>query len=139
MTEGNGVSGHRVTGEVREDFAFDRTEVRANALGELQGRDVVVERSAIRTLEASDATVSQSAIGVLSVERGTVRKSGVGIVVGKGVACDEVRTGILAAPVVRGEVHTWLDLRTAVAIGLGMALGRAMLGAIGYLVRRLLR
>ena len=76
MTEGNGVSGHRVTGEVREDFAFDRTEVRANALGELQGRDVVVERSAIRTLEASDATVSQSAIGVLSVERGTVRQSG---------------------------------------------------------------
>jgi hypothetical protein len=76
---------------------------------------------------------------MVSVERGTVRESGVGVVVAKGVALDEVRTGILAAPVVRGEVHTWLDLRTAVAIGVGMALGRAMLGIIAHLARRLVR
>jgi hypothetical protein len=139
VNESNGVATHRIAGERREDSDATFTEVRSSAVGEVNAVEATIERSAVRTVRASDANVTQSAVGVVSVERGTVRQSGVGIVVAKGVACDEVRTGILAAPVVRGEVHTWLDLRTAVAIGLGMALGKAMLGVIGHLARRLVR
>jgi len=52
------------------------------------------------------------------------------------VAVDEVHTGILISPVVRGDVHTWLDMRSAVAIGFGMVLGKAVLAGVRALVRR---
>jgi hypothetical protein len=136
VIEANGVARDRPTGEATD---APRTEIRGSAVGDLVASEAAVERSAIRTLRASDANVSQSAVVMASFERGTVRQSTVGVVVAKGVACDEVHTAILAAPVVRGEVHTWLDLRTAVAIGLGIALGRALLGVIGHLGRRLAR
>ena len=55
------------------------------------------------------------------------------------VAVDEVRTGILFAPVVRGDVHTLLDMRSAVAIGVGMVLGKAALAAVRALARRATR
>ena len=139
MIESNGVATQRVATESRDETGATFAEVRGSCVGEVETVEATVERSAIRTLRANDATVSQSAVAVVSVERGTVRQSGVGVVIAKGVACDEVRTGILVAPVVRGEVHTWLDLRTAVAIGLGMALGQALLGVIGQVARRLVR
>ena len=42
----------------------------------------------------------------------------------------EVRVGVLVSPVVRGNVRTWLDFRSAVAVGVGIALGRALLAGI---------
>ena len=51
------------------------------------------------------------------------------------VALDGARVGVLAAPVVRGDVHAWIDLRAAFALGLGLALGGFALS----LARRLFR
>ncbi len=87
-----------------------------------------LERAAVQRFRANQATVSKSFVGVAGIGRATLQESTAGIVVARSLAADEVRAGILIAPVVRGEVHTWLDLRTAFAIGLGMALGRALLG-----------
>lgn len=95
-----------------------------------------LDRSAIRRIEADEVDIEKSAIGVASFERGTIRQSSAGIVAGRSVAMDEVRTGILIAPVVRGDVHTLLDMRSAVAIGFGMVLGRVFLAAIRAGVRR---
>jgi hypothetical protein len=100
-----------------------KTEREAVANGEVS----VLERAAVRRLHANDITVERSFISVARSERATLTSSAAGMVVARSVACDEVRVGILAAPVVRGEVHTLVDLRSAVAIGLGMALGRALL------------
>lgn len=106
---------------------------------ELSASQVVVERSAVRSLQADHASFDRSVVGSARVQYGTIRQSNSGIVVGRSLACDQVRAGILVSPVVRGEVHTWLDLRTAVAIGFGMALGQALIAMLRALGRRAFR
>lgn len=138
MIHENGATQH-ISGERRDFLEASEAEVDRSAIGELHATEANLHRTAVRSLSAQEVEVSQSAIASLSVERGTVKQSVAGVVVGRGIACDQVRTGILAAPVVRGEVHTWLDLRTAVAIGVGMALGRALLGVIALLGRKAFR
>lgn len=98
---------------------------------------VGLDRSAIRGVRASHVDVEKSAVGYARFGRGTIRQSVSGVVVGRSVACDEVRTGVLVSPVVRGEVHTLLDMRSAVAIGFGMVLGKAFLDGVRAVVRRL--
>ena len=97
---------------------------------------VGLDRSAIRRVAADYVETEKSAIGVASFERGTIRQSSAGVIIGKSVAVDQVRTGVLIAPVVRGDVHTLLDMRSAVAIGFGMVLGKVVLAAIRGAVRR---
>lgn len=112
------------------------SHVRGERLSGLDGSQVFVDRSAVRGLSAEQAHFERSAVGVASFEQGTLRQSTAGVVLSRSVACDEVRTVVLASPVVRGEVRTLIDLRTAVAIGFGMALGKAFLVAVRALVRR---
>lgn len=97
---------------------------------------LAIDRSAVRRLDADEIDVSKSFVGVATFENGTVRQSSAAVIAGRSVAVDEVRTGILMAPVVRGDVHTWLDMRSAVAIGFGMVLGKAVIAAVRALVRR---
>lgn len=97
---------------------------------------VLLERAAVRRLHAREFTVSRSFVGVVRAERATLAESNAAVVVARSLACDEVHAAILVSPVVRGEVHTWLDMRSAIAIGLGMALGQALLGAARGLGRR---
>lgn len=105
---------------------------------DLSASQVAVERSAVRSLHADHASIDRSFVGNARFDYGTVRQSSAAVVVGRSVACDEVHTAVLISPVVRGDVHTWLDLRTAVAIGFGMALGSAFLKLTKLLARRLL-
>lgn len=97
---------------------------------------LAIDRSAVRRLEADEIDVSKSFVGVAKFENGTIRQGSAGVIAGRSVAVDEVRTGILISPVVRGDVHTWLDMRSAVAIGFGMVLGKAVLAGVRALVRR---
>lgn len=97
---------------------------------------LAIDRSAVRRLEADEIDVSKSFVGVAKFENGTIRQGSAGVIAGRSVAVDEVHTGILIAPVVRGDVHTWLDMRSAVAIGFGMVLGKAVLAGVRALVRR---
>ena len=97
---------------------------------------LAIDRSAVRRLEADQIDVSKSFVGVAKFENGTIRQGSAGVIAGRSVAVDEVRTGILISPVVRGDVHTWLDIRSAVAIGFGMVLGKAALAGVRALVRR---
>lgn len=95
-----------------------------------------LDKSAIRRIQADEVEIDKSAVGVASFDRGTIRQSSAGVVIGRSIAMDEVRTGILISPVVRGDVHTLLDMRSAVAIGFGMVLGKVFLAAIRGVVRR---
>jgi hypothetical protein len=99
---------------------------------------LAIERSAIRRVNAEQVEIQRSAVGVASFERGTIRQSDAGIVVGRSIAVDQVRVGILASPVVRGDVHTLLDLRSAVAIGFGMVLGKVFVSLVRAAARKLL-
>ncbi len=111
-------------------------EAGQNRVEETTTTRLSLDKSAIRRIDADEVDIEKSAIGVASFERGTIRQSSAGIVAGRSVAMDEVRTGILIAPVVRGDVHTLLDMRSAVAIGFGMVLGKVFLAAIRAGVRR---
>lgn len=95
-----------------------------------------LDRSAVRRVEADEVDISKSFVGFARFENGTMRQGSAGVIAGKSIAVDEVRTGILIAPVVRGDVHTWLDMRSAVAIGFGMVMGKAVLAGVRALVRR---
>ena len=136
MAFGNGASGRTANDDGVEELNGSQFHIDRSAVRSVHADIADIERSAIQRLQATDATITSSAIGSATFTHGTVSQSAVGIVAGRSVACDEVRTVILASPVVRGEVHTWLDLRSAVAIGVGIALGRALLVGAGALGRR---
>lgn len=139
MAQPGNETGDDITGEARHAVEVTTADVERSAIGELHAGEANLRLSAVRSLYGRDTTLNQSAVGIARLQRSTFQQSTAGIVVANGIACDEVHTGILAAPVVRGQVHTWLDLRTAVAIGVGMALGRALLGLVALLARRAIR
>ena len=108
----------------------------ADQLEEVAANRFSVDKSAVRSLHATDIDSTHSAIGIARFESGTIRQGSAGVIIGRSVAVDEVRTGILIAPVVRGDVHTLLDMRSAVAIGFGMVLGKAFLAGVRALARK---
>lgn len=136
MAEGNGSSTSWISGDRLDRLTATTVNVDRTAIRSLEADQARLERSAVMRMRATQASFEGSSLAFGQFEQGTLSKSTVGVVVARSVACDEVRTTILAAPVVRGEVHTWLDLRTAVAIGFGMVLGKAFLSAIRSIGRR---
>jgi len=139
MAQINGAPTHDIAGVSRESIQVTTATIERSAIGTVASNEASLHLSAVRSLEAGRAELTQSAVGIARLQRSTLKQSAAGVVVANGIACDEVRTGVLAAPVVRGEVHTWLDLRTAVAIGVGIALGKAFLNLAAYLARRAVR
>ena len=116
-------------------------ETRAAGLGEAHVEEVTttrltLDKSAVRSVDADEVEISKSAVAFAKFDHGTIRQGSAGVVVGRSIAMDEVRTGVLISPVVRGDVHTLIDMRSAVAIGVGMVLGKAMLAGARALVRR---
>ncbi len=97
--------------------------VRRDYAQAVQADEVSIEQGAVGRLEADAVSMEQGAVAALRAERVTVRDSTVAALAARSAACDGTFVGVLAAPVVRGEVHTWLDLRTAFAVGLGLAVG----------------
>lgn len=137
MAYRDGSSNGHVEGERVERLEATQISVDRSAVRHLHTDEAQVERAAVQRLHSTNAEFTQAAIGKASFDRGTIRQSSAGIVVGRSVAMDEVRTGILIAPVVRGDVHTWLDMRSAVAIGFGIALGRLAIAAVRGVGRKL--
>ncbi len=111
------------------DYSAERLEA-------LAANRLTLDKSAVRSVSAAEIEITNSAVAVAKFENGTIRQGSVGIVIGRSVAMDEVKAGVLISPVVRGDVHTLLDIRSAVAIGFGMVLGKAVLAAGRALVQR---
>jgi hypothetical protein len=135
----NGTQGSVNGSESVEWFSVENATVDRSVLAGIESRTANLSRTIVRSLHAEDAELNQGVVMSVSGDRITLRDSSVGVVAGRSVACDGARIGILASPVVRGDVRTWLDLRTAVAIGVGMMLGRALLGGVGALLRKAAR
>jgi hypothetical protein len=127
MLDDEGASYSHVSGGRMRRLRATRVDASQAAVGSVESEVARLERAAVRRLRATRAHVERSAIGVLNIGQGTLQKSNAGVVVAKSLAADEVRVGILVAPVVRGEVHTLFDMRSAVAVGVGIALGRSLL------------
>lgn len=136
MASGNGSSTSHAAGDRFDEITATRVIVDRSAVRSLDATEADVERAAVQRLRASNATLSQSAVAFASMEQGTIRQTAAGAVVGRSIACDEVHAGILISPVVRGEVHTWLDMRSAIAIGVGMVLGKVLIAGVRAVARR---
>ena len=102
-----------------------------------EGDVVRLERAAVQRFRAGQATFERSSVGIATFDRGTIRQSAAGVVVARSLAADQARVGILVSPIVRGEVHTLVDMRSAVALGFGMALGTVVLSTLRAGLRRL--
>jgi uncharacterized protein (DUF1810 family) len=137
MAYGNGSSTSKISGDRVDELAATTITIDRSAVRFVEAEQAQVERAAVQRLRAGQANISESAVAFARFEQGTLRQTKAGIVVARSVACDEVHTAILASPVVRGDVHTWLDLRSAVAIGFGMVLGKAAIAGVRALVRRI--
>lgn len=135
MAREQGGSQDDIRGQRVEWFSVEDATIDRSAVGSLEARYAQVDRSAVNHLAVEDADIASSMVGIAAIDRGTLRESSAAVVVGRSVACDEVRTLVLVSPVVRGEVHTWLDMRSALAVGVGIALGRALLAGVGALIR----
>ena len=109
----------------------DRSGVRQVVAGTAE-----IDRAGIQALHADEARIERSMVGTVRAERVTLRDSSVGAIAGRSVASDGSRAGVLAALVVRGDVQTWFDLRTAFAVGLGFATGSLALSLLRGAARR---
>ncbi len=136
MARTNGSSAKWSSGERADRLFANHATIDRSAVGSIDADLAQLERAAVNRLRASQATIDRAAIGFASFDHGTLRQSAAGVVVARSIACDEVRVGILAAPVVRGEVHTWLDLRSAFALGVGIVLARTAFAGGRALLRR---
>ena len=105
----------------------------------VQAEEVSIEQGMVALLEADAVSMEQSAVVAVRTERATLRDSAAGVVATKSAALDGTYVGVLASPVVRGEVHTWFDLRTAFAVGLGLAVGSFALSLGRGMLRGLFR
>jgi hypothetical protein len=121
------------------DIAASQVLVERSAVRSIDADQARLERAAVQRLRAGHATIERSAIGAFRAERATLSQSAAGTVVARSVAMDETHVGVLVSPVVRGDVHTWLDMRSAFAIGLGIVLGRALIAGGRALARRQFR
>lgn len=139
MSQGNGSSTSSISGERLDQLTATHVTLSKSAARKVEATQASLDRSPVQNLHAEQAELTQSPVMLARMEQGTLRQSTAGVVVAKSVACDQVRTGVLISPVVRGEVHTWLDMRSAVAIGFGMVLGKLAIALVRGAARRALR
>lgn len=137
MAGSNGSSTSYVSGQKLNDLTATDVNIDRSAVRSIDADTVRLERAAVQRIHANQATIEGSTVGYAHIDQATIRQSVTGAVVARSVACDEVHTGILVAPVVRGDVHTLLDIRSAIAVGVGIVLGRTILSAVRTLGRRL--
>lgn len=136
MAQGNGSSTSSFSGDRLDQLTATTVTLNKSAARHVEAEQAQLEQAAVSRLRAGQADITRSAIGYARVEQATLRQSKAGAVVARSVACDEIHTGILISPVVRGDVHTWLDMRSAVAIGFGMVLGKVAVAGVRALARK---
>lgn len=104
--------------------------VRASAVRSVSGGDVEIGQSAVRSVQAETAAIDNSAMMAASAGQLSVSNSRVGVLAGRTVDARSVRTLLLIAPRVRGEVRTLIDWKSALAVGAGIVVTRRLLRAL---------
>lgn len=120
------------------DTMTDEAEFSQTKAGRVDAEIARIERSAVRHVHATQVSMEKSAAWAIRSEHTTMRESHAGVVVTRSAASDQSRATVLIAPVVRGDVHTWLDLRTAFAVGVGFFVGKLVLDVLKSVARRLM-
>lgn len=123
---------HIVVDTVRraDSVVAGEVSVRASAVRSVSGGDVEIGQSAVRSVQAETAAIDNSAMMAASAGQLSVSNSRVGVLAGRTVDARSVRTLLLIAPRVRGEVRTLIDWKSALAVGAGIVVTRRLLRAL---------
>ncbi len=97
----------------------------------IEAETVTMKNSGAINLRAQQVTMEQSGAGVLTSDQANLQKdSSAGVIVAKRVEGLQIRTGLLLAAEVHGNVETAVDSRGALLIGLALALGLGLLASL---------
>jgi len=134
-----------------ESITAGQVEMDRSMAGSIKAEHVSTRITAIGMLDADEAHVSESAVGFVDAEKvstsgytgaiaaGTVdvQNSAVGYLVGREVRAENVRTILLLARNVQGNVTTMLDTRGVLIAGLVGGLFSGLMLLLGrFLLRR---
>lgn len=102
----------------------------------VEGEQVSIQRGGAMTIRADQVTLSESGAVVVSADHASFDDhSRAGVVIANRIDCPEVRSSLVLAREIHGNVETRLDSRGALLIGLGMGLGISLLASLKSLFR----
>ncbi len=137
--------------EASESLSGGETRMRESSADHVSGGQVSMFQSAARRVETSALHMEESAaalvragsveaddssIALATARRLTVSESNASILVGQEVQAEDVRVGLLLAARVEGSVRTLFSPRTALAFGMGIGAGFALLRQLFVLANR---
>lgn len=110
-----------------DEVVAGEVSVRASAVRSVSGGEVEIEQSAVQDVRGEEVELEQSAAVRVTGERVEVKDSAVAAVVSRTVEAHNVRSFLLIASEIKGEVRTVFDWKSAVAVGVGIVLTRRLL------------
>ena len=144
-------SDHNPLEEAAADLQQDRVDVQNSSARTVQGGHVSMTNSATRSVNAQALNMTNSAASFVRAKSLDMRESGAFIAVSQDatvhdgavtvlasceVQAKELRTGLLVASKVEGNVKTILTPLTALAIGAGFGLATLLLRSLSGRKRR---
>lgn len=109
---------HIVAGEVN---------VRASAVRSVSGGEVELKQSAAQRVRGDEVEIEQSSVAFVTGTHVEIEDSNALAVAGRELRLQKVRTFLLIAPRVHGDVRTVFDWKAAAAVGVGIVLTRRLL------------
>ena len=110
-----------------ESIVAGEVSVRASAVRSVSGGDVDLRQSAVQRLRGEEVHIKDSAVAAVAAQEVHVDDANVGLVAARQAHLRRVRTVVLLAPRVEGDVRTVFDWKGAIAIGVGIVLTRRLL------------
>ena len=103
-------------------------EIHQGGVQFVEADTVVIEQGGSLSIQAKQATLTQSGAGILSAEAVSLgQDSTAGVIIARRVDGPVIRTSVLLAGEVYGNVETTMDSRGALLAGLGIGIGLGVL------------
>ena len=113
-----------------EDQTAAHVSVDRSAVRLLNASVANLDRSAVQRLAAESVIAENSAVAVANASTVELRQSAVGIAAGDYVRVEDSKVFLLLAPRVSGNVRAVLTAPAALALGVGIVLGRALVATL---------
>jgi len=113
-----------------------QVRIEQGGAGAIFGEIISLNNSAAGLVRAQDVKAEQSAINALYCDTADLGDSQAGLLVSRQVKGTTIRTGVLLASQVEGQVEAVLDTPRALLAGLAAGVGVGLVSLLGSLLRR---
>jgi len=126
-----GGNGHNLGSDPSQlaDVGGEHVDVSRSAFSSVTAASASLNQSAVRNARAQRMEIHESAVLVGQAEHAVVQESAAGVVVGREVTVNDGQVLFLLSPRVSGTVNAVFTPLSAFALGVGIVLGRRILGA----------